>query len=272
MKKIIAVAMAAVLLLSMVPLTVMAGNGAPSGYHFTLNLIGVQNPKTQPMIYPADDPSGRSSIFVKLDGKTRIYLNDSGPYETEQEFKDGFGVIDANGTDGVARFMLPNPGLDPYVIGGNMTGVDTEADYTIVARPLGKPGGYANMTTCAEVTNSTLFGMLPASAQKLIKNQIDSDTGAYMSIQPVPAEFTFRHKGKESFEDVTPYLLTIVFQVDLLDAEGNVIATYYVRVPIFDDMLENEYWLYDNHGLKLLQVRFYPIPTDITWADDPFLP
>jgi hypothetical protein len=47
-----------------------------------------------------------------------------------------------------------------------------------------------------------------------------------------------------------------------------VVDTVYIRVPIFDDMLENEYWLYDNHGLKLLQVRFYPIETDITYADD----
>jgi len=31
--------------------------------------------------------------------------------------------------------------------------------------------------------------------------------------------------------------------------------------------LENEYWEYDNNGLKLLQARFYPIGTDVSEAD-----
>ena len=48
--------------------------------------------------------------------------------------------------------------------------------------------------------------------------------------------------------------------------------TVYVRVPIFNDILENEYWEYDNHGLKLLQVRFYPIGTDVSNSDSEFLP
>ena len=34
-------------------------------------------------------------------------------------------------------------------------------------------------------------------------------------------------------------------------------------------MLENEYWEYDNHGLKLLQLRIYRVGTDVTNADDP---
>ncbi len=249
------------------------GNGAPSGYHFTLNIIGVQKTKSADMTY--EDGSNRSSIFVKLEGKSRIYLYDGGTFETQAEFKDAFAVLDANGTDGRAEFQLPNPGLDPYVIGGDMTDVDTEADYLIVARPLGKPYGFATMTTCAELTESALFDMLPASDQKEIQNIIDTATGAYISVQSVPLEFTFRDKGKSKFENVTAYLLTIVFEVELLDEYGNVIATYFVRVPIFDEMLENEYWLYDNHKLKLLQLRFYPIPTDITYADeglDPIIP
>lgn len=275
MKKLIAVSLAVVMVLTLAG-TAMAsqdetGNGAPSGSHVTLNIIGVQNPKTQPMIYPSDDPSGRSSIFVKLEGKTRIYLHDGGPVTEEGDFKDLFGVIDANGTDGRAEFQLANPGLDPYVIGGDMTDVDTIADYKIVVRPLGKPEGSATMVTCAELLTSDFAGLLPAEFAKEVKNAIDPDTGAYISMQQVPAEFTFRDKGRSTFEDVTAYLLTIVFEVDLI-VDGVVVDTVLVRVPIFDSMLQNEYWLYDNNGLKLLQVRFYPIPTNITYADAPFLP
>lgn len=270
MKKLIAIVLAVVMLATMGGAALASqeetGNGAPSGYHFTLNIIGVQKEKTADMVY--EDGSGRSSIFVKLEGKTRIYLEDGGTFDNEQEFKDAFAVLDANGTDGIARFRLPNPGLDPYVIGGDMDGIDTEADYTVLVRPLGKPGGYATITTCAELTESALFAMLPKSDQKEIKNIIDDVTGAYCSVEQVGQEITLREKGKSRFTNVTAELLTIVFEVDLLDEFGNVIATYYVRVPIFDEMLENEYWLYDNHSLKHLQVRFYPIPTDVTYADE----
>jgi hypothetical protein len=31
-------------------------------------------------------------------------------------------------------------------------------------------------------------------------------------------------------------------------------------VSLFDACLQGYFWQYDNNGLKLLQVRFYPIP------------
>ena len=48
------------------------GNGAPSGAHYNLNIIGVPKDKTADMT----DGSGHR-IFVKLEGKTKILL--SGP-------------------------------------------------------------------------------------------------------------------------------------------------------------------------------------------------
>lgn len=104
------------------------GNGAPSGPHYNLNIIGVPKTKDAPM----DDNNGHR-IFVHLGSKknnvtvtTRIYLAQS----TDGTFK----VLDANGTDdGKARFQLPAAGT-----------------YTIWARPLGKPLGEAKITTCGE--------------------------------------------------------------------------------------------------------------------------
>jgi hypothetical protein len=109
------------------------GNGAPSGPHYNLNIIGVPRTKDAPM----DDNNGHR-IFVHLGSKkndvtvtTRIYLAQS----TDGTFK----VLDANGTDdGKARFQLPAPGT-----------------YTIWARPLGKPLGEAKITTCGEYTDDT---------------------------------------------------------------------------------------------------------------------
>ena len=102
------------------------GNGAPSGPHYNLNIIGVPHDKSANM----DQGSG-NVIFVDLGTKsgspvtTDIMLN--------QSTSDGvFDVLDKNGTDGKASFELPAPG-----------------SYTIWARAVGTPGGSSTMTTCA---------------------------------------------------------------------------------------------------------------------------
>jgi hypothetical protein len=97
------------------------GNGAPSGSHFNLNIIGVPTGKTM---------SGGSGnvIFVPETGSTKIMLSEG-----------DFAVLDKNGTDGQAAFQLPNP--DP-----TNSGTTT---YSVFARALGKPGGSSTTTTCA---------------------------------------------------------------------------------------------------------------------------
>jgi hypothetical protein len=97
------------------------GNGAPSGPHYNLNIIGV--PKNKNM----SNGSG-NVIFVPETGSTKIMLSE-GPFD----------VLDKNGTDGSAAFQLPNP--DP-----TNSGTTT---YSVFARALGKPGGSSKTTTCA---------------------------------------------------------------------------------------------------------------------------
>src|SRR5438094_984436 len=99
------------------------GNGAPSGPHYDLNLIGVPKAKS-PDLTGGDG----HRIFVPLDGTTRINLSEG-----------DFAVLDANATDGVGAFQLPNP--DPL-----NTGFTT---YSVFARALGKPGGSSVTTACA---------------------------------------------------------------------------------------------------------------------------
>jgi hypothetical protein len=96
------------------------GNGAPSGTHYNLNIIGVKNDKTPDMT----NSSGHV-IFVNEFGKTAIQLQE-GPFD----------VIDANGTDGKATFQLPCP--DPLNSG--------TTTYSVYVRALGKPGGSSTIT------------------------------------------------------------------------------------------------------------------------------
>ena len=105
-------------------LATQTGNGAPSGGHYSLNIIGVPKNKTAALT----DSSGHR-IFVPLWGNPKIMLNQG----------TDFAVLDANGTDGQAVFQLPNPDPD-----GDGTTV-----YTVFARALGKPGGKSLTTTCA---------------------------------------------------------------------------------------------------------------------------
>src|SRR2546426_4508200 len=102
------------------------GNGAPSGSHYNLNIIGVSHDKN-----PSMNGNGSGNvIFVDLGTRTgdavttKILLSQAG---------DGvFDVIDKNGTDGEASFALPLPGT-----------------YTVWARALGTPGGQSKIATCA---------------------------------------------------------------------------------------------------------------------------
>ena len=220
-----------------------AGHGAPRGAHdYQLNIIGTGGKSVEM------DGNNGHRIFVPLEGKTKIYL-----------YEGDYAVLDANATDGEGAFQLPAPGLDAYIV-GDPGDADVESSYSIFVRPLGKPGGWATITTCAELLDST-FGGLLGGGDKNILNRTDGD--AYCSIEQVGAEVTFREKGKSTFANVTAELTTIVFEVEILDDEGQVIETIQVRVPIFDDALENEYWEYDNNGLRLLQVRFYDCSTNV---------
>src|SRR5213594_623053 len=130
-----------------------------------------------------------------------------------------FEVIDKNGTDGEASFALPAPG-----------------GYTVWARALGTPGGKAKITTCA--TDITLTGF---------------DGAAICSTQN---EVFVRGTGKSSSRNVTTALTTIT--LDPVADAAAVTACGGTTVSLFDACLEGFFWQYDNNGLKLLQVRFYP--------------
>lgn len=185
------------------------GNGAPSGPHYNLNLIGVQKGKTA-------DMTGNSGarIFVPLWGNAKIMLCDSSDPAGACYGMD-FAVLDANGTDGVASFALPEPDL---------TNSGTTS-YSVFARALGTPGGKATMNTCAT----------------------DPTTGEVVCSMYV----LNLDRSNKGFQNVSKELLYIYW-----DTNGDGSAD--VRVPLFYDSLQDYFWAYDNRGLKLAQLRFYP--------------
>jgi len=182
----------------------LTGNGAPSGAHFTLNMIGVPKGKTADLT-----GNNGSRMFVPLVGKTNILLSEG-----------AFQVLDANATDGSGAFQLPNP--DP-----ENDGVTT---YSVFARALGKPGGSSKTTTCAT----------------------DSDGQTWCSVYSAVA---VRDSGRSRFENVSRELLYIYAD---LNGDGTV-----ERYNLFNDALADYYWQYENSGLKLLQLRFYEVPTTV---------
>jgi len=191
-----------------------SGNGAPTGSHYNLNIIGVSKDKTADMV-----GNQGHRIFVKLEGKSKIYLKEAPEGE-------GFQVLDANGTDGNgAKFQLPDP--DPND--------DLVTEYSVFARALGKPGGQSFMTTCFEYFDEEL-----GEDVELCSNETLTLT---------------RRKGKQSFRNVSKEVLTLVIDVD-----GDGVLE---RVGLFDEELYEYFWGYDNRGLKIAQLRFYPISTDV---------
>ncbi len=187
------------------------GNGAPSGSHYNLNIIGVSHDKNPNM----NGNGAGNVIFVDLGTRTgdavttKILLSQAA---------DGvFDVLDKNGTDGEASFALPLPGT-----------------YTVWARALGTPGGQSKIATCATF--------------------IDPLTGVPTILCSTENEVFVRGTGKSKFREVTSALTTIT----LVAGSPAELACGTPTVSLFATCLQDFLWQYDNNGLKLLQVRFYP--------------
>jgi len=176
------------------------------------------------------------TMFVLLNGKTKIIMTQSG---------GDFLVVDRNGTDGTAEFNIA-PGY-----------------YNVYARALGKPKGEVDITAWGE-----------------FKDALDGSVLLWLGYVNLT-----RSAGKPQsvninelfYVDVT--LCTAMADPDGVPDSGDEYCTQqivYTDTWVFDipELLEY-YWNYDNKGLKLLQVRFYPCTLDCSgtatnycmWAD-----
>jgi hypothetical protein len=151
------------------------GNGAPSGNHYTLNILAKDN---------VDDKEGMDGgnggrIFIALEGNSKIQLQEdvTEPYD--------FTVIDPVASPGdPAVFELPNPYLSGDIDGTWYT------RYAVYVRALGPLGKSADMYTTV----------------------VDS-TGTYVYTGEI-IELEHKTKGENRFQNVTVQLLTVLLDID----------------------------------------------------------
>jgi hypothetical protein len=195
------------------------GNGAPSGTHYNLNILGKENcagddltgserHTIQVLLNFQDNPDG--TLAVDLDKRNKIFLVASEDAVGDSDLH----VLDGNACDGNgATFALPR---------------NVSSAWTVWARAGGKPGGTATITTCATDPTTT---EIVCSTENVV---------------------LLRTKGKQSFTNVTRELTTICW-----DTDGD--GACDVRVPLFDPQLQDYFWNYSNSGLRLAQLRFYQL-------------
>jgi hypothetical protein len=222
-----------------------ADNGAPSGPHYNLNIIGVSKAKTQDLT-----GSNRNTIFVALGTKSSAVTSKIYLYQGAD-----FNVCDGNAFDAAidcagnpignnlgAVFQLPcnlNLTLDGADAIAPCDG-GAEDSYAVYARALGRPGGSAVITTCAtEVTDVDGDGTLDVECST--ENTLDVLT---------------RKNGQSLFQNVTNELTSLVACIDQ-DPDPTVVDLFCTRYALFRDEFTDFFWQYDNKGLRLAQVRFY---------------
>lgn len=209
------------------------GNGAPSGPHYNLNLIGVPQDKSADM-----SQDGGHVIFVPLGGEPTGNSNGNGKGNSSNKTRiylfpgDDFLVLDKNGTDGRAEFQLPG---------------DVSTTYQVYARGLGKPGGSSSLMLCA--TDPGVDGVFDTADDV----EICGGTEIFMK--------------KKKFTDVSSTLLWLSASVDPESTLGACLEladdptvddpNVDVEIELFNECLQGFLWDYTNNGLKLLQFRFY---------------
>jgi len=204
------------------------GNGAPSGGHYNLNLIGHadclggdftgSNRHVIAVLLNFNDGSQNGQPAASLNPKNKIFLAPG----------TDFQVTDGSACDG-AYFTLP---------------ADVSSTYTVYARALGSPKNNptATITTCAIDTNGT---------------QSTADDVIVCSTADNVVNLT-RSKGPSKFTNVSRQLLFMC--VDGSDGSTpNGTCQNTELVPLFDNSYYGYFWDYDNNGLRLAQLRFYPI-------------
>jgi hypothetical protein len=218
-----------VLVVTVLALTLPIAAQNLSGPHYNLNIIGVDNGKNSTLTN-----SDRHTIFVGLGRKdaavvTNIWLKPG------FEFKvcDGNGFDPAYDCEGTqfknqgATFQLP---CNTYLTYDPLLGCPADVaqrSYAVWARALGKPGGQADVMTCA----TDPLGELECATENVLTLK--------------------RGNGKSLWQDATSELTSLVADVD---DDGDL-----ETVALFADGFEDFFWQYSNQGLRLGQVRFYPI-------------
>jgi len=195
------------------------GNGALSGSHFNLNLLGFtncpggtftgSNRHEIAVFLNFNDGSQNGKLFADISKDNKILLAPGADFQ----------VTDGNACDGDgAAFTLPS---------------NVASAYFVFIRALGSPKNLptGTITTCAVDATGTV---VCSTADDVVNLS--------------------RKTGKSSFTNVTKQLLNVCVDVDLSGTCENT-----ELVPLFTGGFLTFFWDYDNNGIKNAQLRFYPI-------------
>lgn len=273
------------------------GNGAPSGPHYNLNIIGVENAKTSDMT-----GSNRHTIFMPLQtsgaGKPSS-SNNNVQVEGQIWLTAGewFEVCDGNGfdaanlgdcvdinwdtqwniTDGVvsnkqgAVFALPcNTNLSGFWDSDGDGRIETNGDDDEVV--VIDCNMTVDTTTGEEVpvdeTNVVPVAHYQVWARALGKPDGNATVTTCATVQgelqcSLENTVMTRATGKSLFTDVTNQLTSLVVEYCWeLDLDGNCIDVRSTRVALFAGDTEDWFWNYANRGLRLAQLRFYEVAAE----------
>jgi len=176
--------------------------------------------------------SSRHTIFVPLGGNGDVKSCKINVVRNIAN-PDQFQVLDGNATDGSATIAVP---FQDY---GTLS-------YNVYATALGKPGGLADVTATVTFEDGTYGSLLMGSFE--LKRSKGSP-------KPVDISDIFRADGW--------------IDVDSSGAFDPAVDTSFNDVWVFNvPTLLSYLWDYNNQGLKLMQVRFYPT-TSGSWTNVP---
>lgn len=232
-KRLIVVGAAVGLALSALPVSASqgtTGNGAPSGAHYDLNIHGTNGTPDKSL------NSNGHDIFVPLNSNGTLYHDSTVSKDCDDiSLTEGstFQVLNPDCWNGSTQYQGPTFQLpDPNSSGACPTGYYCTA-YTVWARALTK--GSATMQTCYTDTTGTTYCATGAQVLTLKKNVAGS--------------------GGTKFQDATQELLFYCQDTSGGGGTGQL-------APLFSNANYDYFWDYDNNGLRLAQLRFYPATSD----------
>ena len=213
-------------------------NPCPGDKEYQLNIIGTKEKN------PDMTNNDGHRIFVPLNGNTKIYM--TGDTSTAAGLQCGrtFDVLDANGTD-------PN-GATLLVPCDNLTAdnLDPDVCFNVYATPLGNnPGGNSTIDVYCEFD---------------LENCIGCDLTGAPSCELGVVDYTLAGKnGQPKTENITS-LFRASGCIDLVDDDvcgpGDI---QFNNEWIFNiEQLEEYYWVYDNHGNRIVQISFCDVEDD----------
>lgn len=223
-----------------------AVNGAPSGPHWNINIIG--HPKGS---IGGDDSSGHSIMIplrtvpgpdilnCNVDGVKFVddtypspgTLAPTGGARIYFEGGETFEIKDRDATDdNGARIVLPV----------DMNSTTKDLKFAVYMRVLGKPNKYNPVTGEGTVACMNINAYVNDAADQTLWYQTGTVTVS-------------RAKGKSSFVRVTD-----LFMVWFCTQMEGTTCTNTSNLSVFNDIFSGYFWQILNDGTRLVQVRFYP--------------